>query len=680
MKSYIIVIFTLILIGVVVNQCQPTEKQEFNYIAEQFADLRILRYQIPDFEKLDLKKKILLYYLYQAALSGRDIFYDQNYKHNLFVRRTLETIVKNYQGDRTSQSYQQFLVYTKRVWFSNGIHHHYGAEKFKPGFSQKYFTELIKNTPEENFPIGDNQTRADLLTKILPIIFDPAVDAQRINLDPKADWIAQSANNYYQNVTKDEVLNFYGQFKNPEDTTPISYGLNSKLVKADGKVMEKVWKIGGMYTEAIEKIVFWLEKAATVAENTQQQATLEKLIDYYTTGDLKTFDDYCIQWLQDTLSTVDAVNGFIETYGDPMGYRGAYESVVSFKDPQASKRITAISKEAQWFEDQSPIMDQHKKKNVTGISAKVITVVAVAGDASPASPLGINLPNADWIRADYGSKSVALGNINTSYDEADKNSGILVEFTYSDEMIALEKKYAAIASNLHTDLHEVIGHASGCIEPGVATIKETLRNYSSSLEEARADLVALYYILDPKLMEIGVMPSLDVGKVAYNRYIRRGLMTQLYRIEPGKDIQQAHMRMRQMIPAWAYEKGKADHIIEKKIQNGKTYFVINDFQKLRVLFGELLREVQRIKSQGDYEAGRDLIETYGVKVDARLHKEVLERYARLNIAPYTGWINPVLKPVEKNGKIVDIIVEYPEDFTEQMLYYAEHYSFLPTYN
>ena len=672
-------IFTLIT-GVFVIACKPKEEKPFQYFSEQFADLRVLRYQIPEFERLDLNQKILLYYLYEAALSGRDIFYDQNYKYNLLVRRTLEAIVRNYHGDENSENYKNFIVYCKRVWFANGIHHHYSADKFVPEFSRDFFSQCVKATPVKELPLDSTQSVAEFLEKIIPIIFDPKLDAKRVNLDPHVDWIKESAENYYENVSKEEVINYYKQKKDPNDDTPVSYGLNSKLINVNGQLTERVWHIGGMYSKAIEQIILWLEKAAGMAENDRQRAALEKLIDYYNTGNLETFNEYCILWLQDTLSTVDVVSGFIETYGDPMGYRGAYESVVSFRDQQASKRIAAISREAQWFEDHSPIMKEYKRQHVTGISAKVITVVAEAGDASPASPLGINLPNADWIRSDYGSKSVSLGNINTSFEEASKSSGILEEFTIDKDMIDLEKKYAGIAGDLHTDLHEVIGHASGKLEKGVATPKETLKNYSSALEEARADLVALYYIMDPMMIKIGVMPSLDVGKVSYNTYVRRGLMTQLYRIKPGKDIQQAHMRMRQMIPAWAYEKGKDENVIEKKVVNGKTYFVINDYQKLRELFGELLREVQRIKSQGDYAAGRNLIETYGVKVDPALHREVLERFSKLNIAPYTGWINPVLKPVKKDGIIVDVIVEYPQDFMGQMLYYAKYYSFLPTYN
>jgi dipeptidyl-peptidase-3 len=675
-------ILTFIVAGFIMSTCtlKKSQKKEFSYFSEQFADLRILRYQIPDFDGLYLKQKELLYYLYQAGLSGRDIIYDQNFKHNLFIRRALEEIVKNYTGDRTTDEFKNFMVYVKRVWFSSGIHHHYSTIKFKPEFSKEYFTELVKNSPGASFLLIKDENLDDLIKKIIPLIFDPDIAAKRVNLDPDADLVAQSANNYYENLTQKEVEQFYIKKIDKNDLTPVSYGLNSKLIKENGVIKEKVWKIGGMYSEAIERIVYWLEKAAAVAENNAQKAALEKLIEYYKTGDLRTFDQYCILWLQDTTSSIDVINGFIEVYGDAMAYRGAFESVVSFKDKESTKRIQAIGANARWFEENSPIMPEHKKHQFEGISARVITVVAEAGDASPATPIGINLPNANWIRSNYGSKSVSIGNIVYAYDEAAKGSGFIEEFGYSQEEIDLYHKYDTLADNLHTDMHEVIGHGSGKINPGVKTPKETLKNYASTLEEARADLVALYYIMDPKLIELGLMPSLDAGKTSYNSYIRNGLMTQLTRLQLGEQLEESHMRNRQLIAKWAYDQGKEDSVITMEMKDNKTYFVINDYLKLRELFGQLLREVQRIVSEGDFEAGKELVETYGVKVDPELHQEVLERYKKLNIAPYSGFINPVLKPIMQEGKIVDVIVEYPADFSKQMLYYAQYYSFLPTYN
>jgi dipeptidyl-peptidase-3 len=659
------------------QQRETSKQEEFKYFSEQFADLQILRYQVPGIEDLNPKQKEMVYYLYQAALSGRDIIWDQNFKHNLAVRRTLEAIVRNYTGDRNSENFENFMVYTKRVWFSNGIHHHYGSTKMMPEFSREYFAELVKNSPEGKFPLQDSETLDDLIAKLTPVMFDPNVAYKKINLDPDADLIATSATNYYEGLTQKEVEDYYRKKIEKNDPEPVSYGLNSKLVKESGNIAEKTWKAGGMYTEAIEQIVSWLEKASAVAENETQKAALDKLIEYYRTGDLRTFDEYNILWVQDTLSTIDVVNGFIEVYGDPLGYRGAYESVVSIKDNEATKRIKAISDQAQWFEDFSPLMEEHKKKTVQGISAKVITVVVESGDASPSTPIGINLPNANWIRANHGSKSVSLGNIINSYNEAGKGSGSIEEFAYSDYEIELSKKYGTLASALRTDMHEVIGHASGQINPGVGTPKETLKNYANPIEESRADLVALYFAMDPKLVEIGVMPTIEVGKAEYNRFLRNGLMLQLRRLQPGEQLEQAHMRNRQMISRWVYEQGKADNVIEKKIKDGKTYFVINDYDKLRGLFGQLLREVQRIKSEGDYQAAKNLIETYGVKVDEELHREVLERYSKLNIAPYAGFINPRLVPVMEGDKIVDVKVDYPDDFTAQMLEYAEKYSFLP---
>jgi len=656
-----------------------TDDKDFKVQTEQFADLAILRYRVPGFDELTPKQKELVYYLSEAALAGRDIIYDQNYKYNLTVRRTLEAIVLNYEGDKSSADYNNFLVYTKRVWFSNGIHHHYSNAKIMPEFTYDYFSSLVKAVPASALPLQQGSTVDDLLALLKPILFDPAVASVKINKDPKKDLLLSSAGNFYEGVTEKEADNFYNKMIVKGDTTPISYGLNSKLVKENGVIKEKVWKVGGMYSAAIEKIVFWLEKAVTVAENDAQKDALVKLVDYYKTGDLKKFDEYNIAWVRDTESVVDVINGFIETYNDPMSMRANYESVVSIKDMEATKRIKAISDNAQWFEDNSPIMDNHKKKEVVGISAKVITVVMESGDASPSTPIGINLPNATWIRRYYGSKSVNLGNIVNAYNQA-SSTGMLEEFCWSPEEIERTKQYGALSDDLHTDMHEVIGHASGQINEGVGTPRESLKNFASTIEEARADLVALYFILDQKLIDIGVMPSLDCGKAEYDKYIRNGLLTQLTRIKLGDNIEEDHMRNRQLVAMWAYEKGKAENVIEKKTRDGKTFYVVNDYNKLRVLFGQLLRETQRITSEGDYKAAQQLVETYGVKIDKTVHAEVLERFAKLNLAPYKGFINPVLKPVYEDGKIKDVKIEYPSDFMEQMLYYAKNYSYLPSVN
>jgi dipeptidyl-peptidase-3 len=660
--------------------CAP-KTGAFQFKTEQFADLYVARYQVPGFEDLSLEQKELLYYLYQAALSGRDIFYDQNYKYNLLVRHTLEAIVNGYDGDRSSEDFENFMVYAKRVWFSNGIHHHYSTDKMLPEITPEYFAELVRNTSAESLPLKEGHTIEEFITFLTPIIFDPDVDGKKVNLDPGVDQVAQSATNYYAGVTQDEVVAYYDRVIDKDDPTPVSYGLNSQLVKESGQIKERVWKVGGMYSEAIEEIVYWLEKASTVAENEKQKAALDLLIEYYRTGDLQTFDEYNIAWVRDLDSRIDVVNGFIEVYADPLGYRGAFESVVSFKDMKATERIEAIGDQAQWFEDNAPIMENHKRPDVKGISAKVITVVVESGDSSPSTPIGINLPNPNWIRANHGSKSVSLGNIVDSYNEVNKGTGFLEEFYYSEDEIDRAREWGTLAGNLHTDMHEVIGHASGQIEPGVGTPKETLRSYGSVLEEARADLVALYYLLEPKLIEIGVMPSLEAGKAAYYHSFLNGMMTQLTRIKPGDNIEQAHMRDRQLVARWVFEKGQPDNVIERITRDGKTHFVIHDYEKLRDLYGQLLIEVQRIKSQGDYEAGMNLVETYGVQVDTELHAEVLERYEKLGIAPYGGFINPRLfARVDKDGKIVDIEIVYPDDFTTQMLEYAKDYSFLPTYN
>lgn len=662
--------------------CSTKEKQEdnFKYVTEQFADLRIQRYQVPGFEELSLKQKKLVYYLYQAALYGRDMIYDQNYKHNLYIRRTLEGIVSTFNGDRSIPEFDKFLVYTKRVWFSNGVHHHYSNKKFIPDFSKEYFKELIDGSDDFELPLQNYETKDDLYKNLVRLLFDPKVDAVKVNMDTKYDLVKTSAVNFYEGVTQKEVEEFYKQKVDPGDERPVEIGHNTKLLKEKGEIFERTWKANSMYAFSIQKIIFWLNKAIDVAENEQQAKALKLLVKFYETGDLKKWDEYNIEWVKDTSSVIDVVNGFIEVYNDPLGFKGTFEAIVSIKDNEATKRIEAISKNAQWFEDNSPLFPQHKKKNVRGVSAKVITVVVESGDASPSTPIGINLPNSNWVRKEHGSKSVNLGNIVYSYNKAAETSGVLEEFAYSQDEIELAKKYGALASDLHTDMHEVIGHASGQINPGIGMPNETLKNYANALEEARADLVALYYILDQKLVDIGVMPSLEVGKAEYNSYIRNGLMTQLSRIELGDNIEQAHMRNRQLVSQWAFEKGKSENIIEKKSKDGKTYFVINNYEKLRTIFGDLLKEIQRIKSEGDYEAGKSLVENYGVKIDLELHKEVLERYKKLNIAPYAGFINPKLIPVMNGDEIIDVKIEYPDDFTKQMLEYAKDYSTLMTYN
>ena len=652
----------------------------FKYQTEQFADVRILRYQVAGFEQLAPKQKELVYYLYEAAMAGKDIIWDQNYKYNLTVRKTLEAIVSSYKGDKNTKEWKQFIDYAKRVWFSNGIHHHYSSIKFIPDCSDKYFADLVKNSDASSLPVNKDEKVDAFIKRIIPIIFDPKVAAKKINLDTKSDLIASSATNFYEGVTQKEAEGFYKSITDTANKTPISYGLNSKLIKENGKIVEKKWALGKMYSDAIGKIIYWLEKASTVAENEQQKKAIDLLAQYYGTGDLKTFDDYCIAWVEDTSSTIDVVNGFIEVYGDPLGRKGSYESVVSIKDFEASKRIAAIGAQAQWFEDNSTLMPEHKKKNVKGISAKVITIVVETGDAAPTTPIGINLPNANWIREQHGSKSVALGNIVYAYEKA-KSSTLINEFYINEDMNHRIKEYGALAGALHTDMHEVIGHASGQINPGVGDPSETLKNYANALEEGRADLVALYYILDKKLIDMGVMPSLDCGKAEYDNYITNGMMVQLARLKPGEQIEEAHMRNRQMNAGWAYEKGKKDNVIErKKTDDGRTYFVINDYDKLRVLFGELLKEIQRVKSEGDYEAGKNLIENYGVKVDEALHKEVLERYTKVGVAPYAGFIQPKLIPVMDGDKIIDVNVEYPFDFVQQMMEYGKKYALLPTVN
>jgi dipeptidyl-peptidase-3 len=655
------------------------DSKEFTYVAEQFADLRVLRYKIEDFDQLSLQQKELLYYLYEAALCGRDITWDQNYKYNLTIRKLLEAIVSDETNDLNNPEYQKFLVYAKRVWFSSGIHHHYSSDKFVPECSKEFFTELVHKVEPAKLPLINGESIDNFISFITPIIFDPSISAKKVELDPAKDLVTASAVNFYEGVNQKEVTEFYEKQIDKKSKTPVMTGLNSKLVKENGKIVEKKWMVGGMYTAAIEKIVYWLEKASSVAENPAQKDALDKLVTYYKTGNLKDFDAYCIAWVKDTESAIDVVNGFIEVYQDPLGRKGSFEAVVSVKDMEASKRIAAIGANAQWFEDNSPLLPEHKKDTVKGISAKVINAVVESGDSGPVTPIGINLPNNEWIRETHGSKSVNLGNIVESFEQA-AGSSVVDEFYFNKEIADRVKNYAGLADKLHTDMHEVIGHASGQIEKGVGQPHETLKNYASALEEGRADLVALYYLTDQKLVDLGVMPNLDYGKAAYDEYITKGLIIQTSRIKLGNNIEESHMRNRQMVSLWAYEKGKAENVIEKKIQNGKTYFVVNDYAKLRVLFGELLKEIQRIKSQGDYKAGHDLIENYGVKIDQNLHKEVLDRYSKLNIAPYAGFIQPKLTPVIQDGKLIDVKISYPSDFKTQMLEYGKNYGLLPAIN
>lgn len=676
-------LFGLFILGLFFYSCQPAENADvvteentevsednFDWNPENFADKKIIRYQIPDFDQLSLQQKKLVYYLVEAGLSGRDIIYDVNYRHNLAIRHALETIVKKYDGDKTTEDWKNFMVYTKNIWFSNGIHHHYSMDKFNPDFSKEYFMELME------------ATGAELDDEVLAVMFDPTLDNKKVNLDADKGLVKGSAVNFYDpDITEAEVATFYNKIIDKTDATPISYGLNSKLVRnEDGSISEKAWYADGMYGEAIKEIIKWLKKAKGVAENEKQATAFEHLIKYYQTGDLNVWDDYNIAWCETKEGDVDYINGFVEVYNDPLGYKGSYESIVEITDFEASARMKVLADNVQWFEDNSPLMEEHKKKNVVGVSYKVVTVAGEAGDASPSTPIGVNLPNANWIRQQHGSKSVSLGNIIEAYDNA-SSGGMLNEFAYDEAEIKRVKEYGGLGDKLHTALHEVVGHASGQIEAGVGTPKETLKSYASTIEEGRADLVALYYLMDTKLVELGLMPSLEVGKAAYDDYIRNGLMTQLRRIKAGKDIEESHMRNRQFVALWAYEMGKEENVIEKVVKDGKTYFKINDYDKLRTLWGKLLKEVQRITSKGDYKAASELVENYGVKVDQELHNEVLSRAAKLNIPPYGGFINPKLAPVTNDaGEITDIKVEYPADFTEQMLEYGEKYSFLPVKN
>ncbi|PCH52805.1 MAG: dihydrofolate reductase [Flavobacteriaceae bacterium] len=674
LKYFLPMLFTAVVLFSCGNNKNETVKKEavakFQYQVEQFADIKILRYKIPGFDELSLQQKELVYYLSQAGMSGRDIMYDQNYRYNLKIRRALENIYQNYKGDKTSEDWSNFEIYLKRIWFANGIHHHYSNDKFKPKFSKEYFDTLLK------------ETNTALTGDAYDVIFNDA-DAKKVNLDANKGLIKGSAVNFYSpNVTAEDVDAFYASKIDKKDKTPIEYGLNSKLVKNDdGTLEEKVWKVGGMYGKSIEKIVFWLEKAVTVAENQKQAEALKLLIEYYKTGDLKTWDKYNIAWATSTDGDIDYINGFVEVYNDPKAFRGSYGTIVQIKDFEMSKKMAVVSKNAQWFEDNSTLMENHKKKNVVGVSYKTVNVASESGDSSPSTPIGVNLPNNNWIRQQHGSKSVSLGNLIEAYNKAG-GTDRLKEFAFDEAEVKAEIEYGELADKLHTALHEVIGHASGKINPGVGQPKETLKNYSSTLEEARADLVGLYFLPDEKLVEMKISPNAaGIGKAAYDGYIRNGLMVQLIRLNLGDDIEEAHMRNRQLVAAWAFEKGKKDTIIEKVVKDNKTYFVIRDYAKLRVLFGDLLREIQRIKSEGDFEAGKALVETYGVKVDQAIHKEVLARNSKFKSAPYSGFVNPVLVLVkDTDGNITDVKVTQPASFTEQMLDYANRYTTLPDIN
>ncbi len=669
-------VFLTISISIIANAQEmktapkATKEAAFDYVVEQFADIRVLRYQIPGWDNLTLKEKKFVYYLTQAGTAGRDIMWDQHYKYNLKIRKALEQIYLTYKGDKNTADWKNFEIYLKRVWFSNGIHHHYSSDKIKPAFSKDYFASLLK------------ATKTNLEPTIVAILFNEE-DAKKVNLEESKGLLAGSAINFYdKGISVQEVEDFYAKMTSPDPNKPYSYGLNSKVIRnTKGQLEEKVWKSGGMYGAAIDKIIFWLEKAQGVAENKKQADALGILIDFYKTGSLKTWDEYNIAWLQATDGNIDYISGFIEVYNDPLGYRGSYEGVVQIKDFDMSAKMEVVSKNAQWFEDNSPLQPEHKKKNVVGVSYKTVIVAGESGDSSPSTPIGVNLPNADWIRSAYGSKSVSLGNIIDSYAKS-AGKGKLIEFANDEEEMALAQKYGEIGDKLHTALHEVVGHASGQINPGVGTPKETLKSYASTLEEGRADLVGLYYLYNPKLQELGLVDDWKkVGMESYDSYIRNGLMTQLVRLELGANIEEAHMRNRQWVSGWVFEHGIKDNVIEKITRNGKTYFNITDYDKLHELFGQLLKEVQRIKSEGDYNAGKSLVENYGVKVDQKLHAEVLERNKQFTTAPYNGFVNPVLVPiVDGKGNIIDIKVTQPKSFSEQMLDYSKNFSFLPLEN
>ena len=658
---------------------QEVQKDTFDYTVEQFADLQLLRYKVHGFEELPLKQKELVYYLSEAALHGRDILFDQNGKYNLVIRKMLETVYTDYQGDRTDTNFVNLEIYLKRVWFSNGIHHHYGADKFVPGFTPEFFKKALESVGEDKLPIGEGETLDMLCEEVFPVIFNPQVMAKRVNQADGEDLVLTSASNYYDGLTQQEAEEFYAKMKTPNDTMPVMYGMNSRLVKENGRVYEKVWKSGGLYGQAIDKIIYWLDKAKGVAENDKQKAVIEKMIQFYKDGDLKTFDEYAILWVKDLDSRVDFVNGFTESYGDPLGMKSSWESIVNFKDLVSTKRTELISDNAQWFEDHSPVDKRFKKEEVKGVSAKVITAAIIAGDLYPATAIGINLPNSNWIRSVHGSKSVTIGNFTDAYNKAAHGNGFSDEFVYSEIEKEYLEKYGDLTGDLHTDLHECLGHGSGQLLPGVDP--DALKAYGSTIEEARADLFGLYYLPDAKMRELGLTPHDDAYKAEYYSFMMNGLMTQLVRIELGNNVEEAHMRNRQLIAKWVFEKGAADQVVELVKKDGKTYVKVNDYEKLRNLFGQLLSEIQRIKSEGDFEAARQLVENYAVKVDPELHKEVLARYEKLNLAPYKGFVNPVyVAETDAEGNITDVKISYGESYAEQMLRYSKDYANLPYIN
>jgi dipeptidyl-peptidase III len=648
---------------------------DFKYFVDQFEDMRVLRYRVPDFELITLKRKKLIFYLGQAAISGRDILWDQNFRYNLQIRKTIEAILQHYTGDRNTDEFSSFIVYAKRVFFANGIHHHYSNDKMKPIFGKDYFLKLLKGTDPEKLPLYDGQSPEQLFHELTPVIFDEHLFSRKIERKEGVDIILESAINMYENVNQAEVEKFYAGKTDPKDGRPVSIGLNSKLILKDGKIVEEVYRSGGLYGSVIDQIIFWLEKAKSVAESEMQSKELQLLIDFYRSGDLKTWDDFNVLWAQDTEAEIDFNNGFIESYSDPLGMKATWEAIVNYTDTEATRRTKIITANAQWFEDNSPVQQKYKKEKVTGVAARVINIAMLGGDCYPASPLGINLPNADWIRKEVGSKSVTLANITEAYDITSLGNGFLEEFAADQAEVDRIRKFGHLSELLHTDLHECIGHASGKLAEG--TDPNSLKNYSSALEEARADLFALYYMIDNKIIELGLLPDIDAAKAAYDNYLRNGLLTQLVRIKAGKNIEEAHMRNRAAVCRWVYEYGKAENVIELIRREGKTYVRINDYFKLRTLFGKLLREIQRIKSEGDYEAGKRLIECYGVKVDQEIHSEILTRYEKLNLAPYTGFVNPELIPVfDSNGEITDVELVYVDDYLGQMLNYGRNYSFL----
>ena len=653
------------LVALTLSSSAMAQNNNFNYIVDRFADIEVLRYKVPEFENLSLQQKKLIYHLTEAAILGRDILTDQNCKYNLEIRTLLENIYLNYNGDRNCDDFKAFEKYMKLVWFANGVHHHYSCDKFTPEFSQAFLSDQVTALPADKQPAN-----IEVLAKV---IFDPTYMAKRVNQAEGMDLITTSACNYYDNITQAEVDSFYVSIKDPNDKTPISYGLNSRLVKENDSIVEQVYKVGGMYSDAIVLIVDRLTEAAKYAENDAQRKVIESLISYYKTGDLRIFDEYSILWVNDTNSQVDFINGFIESYGDPLGMKGAWESIVNFKNIEASRRTEIISDNAQWFEDNAPTDPRFRKEEVKGVSAKVITAAILAGDAYPATPIGINLPNANWIRAAHGSKSVTIENITQAYDEASHGNGFNEEFVIDEPTRELMNKYLFITDNLHTDLHECLGHGSGKLLPGVDP--DALKAHGSTLEETRADLFALYYLADPKLVELGLLDNKDAYKAEYYKYMLNGMMTQLMRIEPGKDVEEAHMRNRKLIAEWAYEMGKKDNVVELAKIDGKTFIKINDYKKLREIFGKQLAEIQRIKSEGDYEAGRVLVEKYAVKVDPQLHQEVLNRYSTLSIAPYRGFVNPIYSLVKDDkGEIIDVKITYGEGYIDQMLRYSRDYS------